>query len=175
MFLKELYFNRRKTFFLFVFFLILTFFVNYKSGAIITPVNLFGMFAGGFKIADTQTVYRLVVNDSFLDYTKYSYFERDLMLVLVGKYDNQAACNKAVFNTIKSSFSKVGLGAIMKEENFSNKIDDIAFTNWYKIFVQKIVGYPVKKLELYKQNYIWNSEKLIPQGAPQKQNFIVAN
>jgi hypothetical protein len=175
MFLKELYFNRRKTFYLFIFFLLLTFFVNYKTGAIITPVNLFGMFAGGFKIADTQTVYRLVVNDSTLDYTKYSYFERDLMLVLMGKYDNHAEWNKTVFNTMKKSFSKVGLGGIMKEEMYSNKIDDIVFTNWYKNFVQKVVGYPVKKLELYKQNYIWNSEKLIPQGAPQKQSFIVTN
>jgi hypothetical protein len=175
MFLKELYRFCKKRFYLFLLFIGLTFLINYKSGAVITPINIYGMFSGGFKLSDTQAVYRLVVNDSLLDYSKLTYVQRDLLLNFASKYENEDVWNKTTLATMKNVFNKVGLGSLMTNDKYLNNVDDLTFTNWYKKHIEKIVGYPVSTIELYKYKYIWDTQELVEVGLPEKQRFIVTN
>ena len=175
MFLKELWRYHKLGFALLVLFLGLMAFLNYKHGAVATPIFQYGMYSGRIYIQDTQKVYQLKVNNQLLNLSKYSFSEIDIIQGSLINYKKQEVNNDAVFLTMKSIMSKIGVGHFMHQSSYSNNITNTAFTLWYKNIVQKIIGYPVYSLEVYEQKYIWQTDSLKPASSPIKQLFIVAN
>lgn len=172
MFLKQLYTYSKTAFLAFAAFILIYFFVNYKWGAVATPIYQFGMFSTKFYLKDTQSVFKIYVNDKVLDITAYHFAERDMLIVSLENYMKQEGVNKNIYTTMVKI---PGFNRLMKPEYYSNNISDIFFTAWYKHLLQQITGKPVEKLEIYRQKVLWYNNRLNESTIPQKLTFIVAN
>ncbi len=175
MFIKDLYQYSKTVFIAFVLFIVLFIFINYKWGAVATPVYQYGMFSSVFNIKDTQTVYHIYVNDKKLDITQYHFAERDMLLISLENYAKALKNNSAIFFTMKHLLDKTGAGNLMQQQNYSNTISDATFTVWYKKLLQQTIGYPVLRAAVFTQNYIWEGGSIKPVSTPQKLSILVAN
>jgi len=175
MFIKKLYNYNKLLAIAFICFVSCFLFLNYKWGMVATPVYQFGMFSGPIHLTDTQKVYKLYVNDEQLDITKYRFAQKDIMLVSLEKYTASKNGNSEVFHTMNYFFSKMGWRHLMNEVVFTNDCNDLFFTKWFMKVVEAAIGYPVKKLTLYSQLYVWKENKPKPINLPKKEIFIVAN
>lgn len=175
MFLKELWLFNKKIFAGFMLFIFLMLVINYKWGAVATPVYQFGMFSSKFYMKDTQNVYKIYVNDNQLDITKYHFAERDMLLVSLQNYTKQKSVNQSVYNTMKQIPEKIGLTGVMNPEKYLNNTTDADFTNWYRKLLESITGYPVLKLEIYQQKVQWQNGSLRSVSSPEKLSFLVTN
>ncbi len=175
MFLKELLHYNKKLFLCFVIFLAFFVFLNFKWGVVASPVHQFGMYSGRYTVKDTQEVYRIYVNEQLIDFTNLSLAQRDQLQFPLFYFERQKQNNLAVFTTMKRVLSKVLIGKLMKEEDYTNQVSSIAFTNWYSNKLQQMLGYPVTKLEVTAQKYIYQNNTLQPTAEPRKLPFIVIN
>ena len=175
MFLPELWRFNKAGFILLLLFVLLMIFLNYKHGAVATPIFQYGMYASRINRTDTQKVFHLKINGQLLDLSKYSFVERDIIQDYLLKYKWQAVTNPAVFFTIKNALTKIGVGKFMHQSSYTNNITDTEFTHWYKNLVQQIIGYSIYSLEVYEQKYTWQTDSLKPASSPEKQLFIVTN
>ena len=175
MFLKELWHFNTKLFIAFVLFVFAIIIINYKWGAVATPIYQYGMFSSKFFITDTQTIYTIYVNDKPLDITKYAFAKRDMLLVSLQNYSKQKNTNEAVYVAMKQIPEKIGLNNLTQSSTYFNNTTNLAFTKWYKQLLQKIIGYPVKQLEVYQQKVQWQNNVLQFAASPQKLPFIVTN
>jgi hypothetical protein len=154
---------------------VLFIFINYKWGAVVTPVYQYGMFSSVFHIKDTQTVYHIYVNDTKLDITQYHFAERDMLIISLENYAKAPKSNSSIFFTMKHLLDKTGAGNLMQQAKYSNTVSDATFTEWYKKLLQQTIGYPVIKAAVFTQKYIWEGKILEPVSSPQKLTFIVAD
>lgn len=172
MFLKELWQHNKKATIFFLLFIAAWAYINYKQGAVAAPMFQYGMYAGKFYSSDTQHVIRIYVNDKLLDVTKYSMVDRDIMQISAQDYLRSDTVNKVIYTTMKRILSKVALGKLMHEEVYTNQITDKKLTEWYVKILEKIIGYPVKELELYDQEYVLQNGRLVSISAPLKIDHI---
>jgi len=175
MFIKKLYRYSKAVFFVFAAFIIAFVFINYKWGVVATPVYQYGMFSSVFHVSDTQVVYHIYVNDKHLDITKYAMAKRDMMLISLENYEKAKEINQPVFFTMKRILDKTGLGYLMSQPNYSNNINDTVFSMWYKKLLQKTTGFPVVKIAVFSQKYVWVNNLLNPVSSPEKLSFLVAD
>jgi hypothetical protein len=133
-----------------------------------TPVLQFGMYSSKYYTKDTQTVTQIYINGNLIDYTNYSAPERDLMISYPDMYMNQKGINSSCFQTMKAILNRIGIGSWMKEEVYSNQVNDEQFTAWYKKLLEKITGEEINRLELSYQKYLWNGDQLAPLMTPIK-------
>jgi hypothetical protein len=173
MFIKRLYRHSKILFFAFVLFIVAFIFINYKWGLTATPIYQYGMFSSKFYIKDTQSVFKIYVNEKLLDITKYSFAERDIMLVTLEKYGQQVNNNEAVYTVMKKIPQQFGI--TMPVGLYRCMVADKNFTGWYKKSLQQIIGYPVKKLEVYKQQVAWGNDAVQEITSPTKLSFIAAD
>jgi hypothetical protein len=172
MFLTQLYQYSKTLCLAFIAFILVFIVVNYKWGAVATPVYQYGMFSTKFYMKDTQVVFKIYANDKLLDITAYHFAERDMLLVSLENYMKQEKVNGSIY----TSMSKIPvLNQLMNPELYSNNIPDTIFTAWYKGLLQKVTGNTADKLEIYRQKVIWNNGNLREVTAPQKLSFIVTN
>jgi len=172
MFLKELWQHNKKATIFFLLFIASWIYINYKKGAVAAPMFQYGMYAGKFYSTDTQHVIKVYVNDQPLDVTQYSMVDRDMMQISAQDYLRSDTVNKVIYAVMKRILSKVALGKLMHEEDYTNQITDKKLTEWYVKILEKIIGYPVKKLELYDQEYVLQNGRLKPISAPLKLDHI---
>ncbi len=173
MFLKECWRFNKMTTLVFVLFIFLWVYINYKQGAVATPILQYGMYSGRFYINDTQNVVRLVVNDKPLDFSNYNMSERDQMQIYLEDYISAKEKNEMVFNTMQRIFNKAGIGKYMKRDNFTNQVSDQDFTTWYKKMMEKITGEKISRLQVFQQKYIWRNGQLTAIAEPVKVTSIV--
>jgi hypothetical protein len=172
MFIAQLYKYSKTTCLAFIAFILLFIFVNYKWGAVATPIYQYGMFSSKFYMKDTQAVFKIYTNDKLLDITAYHFTERDMLTVSLENYMKEAKVNRSIYNTI----NKIPvLTKLMKPEFYTNNISDTIFTAWYKGLLQQVTGKSVDKLEIYRQKMIWYSGTLNEVATAQKLPFIVTN
>ncbi len=175
MFLKELWhFNKKGTVF-FLLFIFIWAFLNYKQGAVATPLLQYGMYSGRYHISDTQNVILLFINKNKLDFTRYTTAEKDHMQVYLEEYLIEKENNEMVFNTMQRILKKTGIGQWMKKENYTNSVTDKDFTKWYENIIEKITGEKINQLEAFQQKYIWQFGQLTAVGTPVKVTCIVAH
>jgi hypothetical protein len=174
MFIKKLYQYSKTAGFGFTAFIVLYFFINYKWGVVATPVFQYGMFSTPFYLKDTQTAYRIYVNDKEIDITKYAFAKRDMLLVSLENYEKEKIINTEVFLTMRQLLKKTGVGYLMKQACYSNNINDTAFTVWYKKLLEQIVGYPVVNAAVFRQKIILKNSIVQPVSSPEKISFLVA-
>jgi len=174
MFIKQLYLHSKWLCFIFTGFIVLFIFINYKRGVVATPVLQYGMFSEVFHKADTQVAYHIYVNDKPLDITRYDFAKRDILLISLENYE-KIKYNKIIFSTIKTVLNKAGVGGLMQQEVYSNTINDTIFTNWYTRLVEQIVQYPVLKIAVLSQKFVWLANEMQPASAPEKLPFIVTD
>lgn len=168
MFLKELWLHNKKSTIIFLLFIISWAYINYKQGAVAAPLFQYGMYAGKFYSGDTQDVIKVYINDQLLDVTKYTMADRDMIQISLQDYLRADTVTKAIYATMKQMLNKIVIGKFMQEENYTNQITDKEFTQWYIKMLEKIVGFPIKKLELYDQQYVLQNGRLEPAGNPLK-------
>ena len=174
MFLKELWHANKKATVIFLLFISLWGFLNYKQGATATPLLQYGMYSEGYHVNDTQNVVRLYINDKAVDFSKLSMSARDQLQISLEDYLIEKQNNEMVFNTMQRILNNAGIGQRMKKEYYTNNITDKIFTAWYKKMAEKITGEKIVRLEAFQQKYIWYSGKLTPITSPVKLNCIVA-
>lgn len=164
MYIVKLYTRQKLNFFLLVIFLILSIFINYKSGMIATPINLYGMFSGGFSLKDTLAVKKIILNGLPLNYSKYSYEKRDLMIGILDKYLVQEEHNKNIYETFQKVTQKLHLPINISSVTFTNQINNDIFNQWYAKLLTRICKKNIIKFEVNEQKYIWNGTALISVG-----------
>ena len=173
MFLKKLWNYNKWIFSLLLLYVLLLLFFNYKGGAIATPVYQFGMFASKYNIKDTQTVYHIYVNNQLLDVSQYTYTDRDKLFISLENYEMQKNNNPAIFMSMKRLLGKVGIGQLMDSAVYNNTTTDYEFTQWYIKLLEKTIGYKVSSVEVFKQEYVMDNNRLRSIDTLQKQKFIV--
>lgn len=164
MYLIKLYAIQKLNFILVFIFLSLSIFINYKSGMIATPINLYGMFSGGFDVKDTLTVKKITLNGVPFDYTKYSYEKRDLMIGILDKYLAQEQNNKNIYETFQTISQKLHLPVNISLITFTNQINNNIFYQWYAMLLTRICKKNILKFEVHDQKYIWNGTALQSVG-----------
>ena len=173
MFFNELWHYNKKATVIFLLFIFLWGYLNYKQGATATPVLQYGMYSANYHLKDTQNVVRLYINDKSIDFSKLSISARDQLQISLENYLIEKQNNEMVFNTMQRILNKVGIGQWMKKEYYTNNISDKDFTGWYVKLAEKIIGEKIVRLEAFQQKYIWYSGKLTPITSPVKLNCIV--
>lgn len=173
MFIKECWRYNKMATLVFLLFIFLWGFINYKKGAVATPILQYGMYSGRFYISDTQNVVRLFVNDKPVDFSKYGMSDRDQLQIFLEDYIASKEKNEMVFNTMQRILNKAGIGQYMKREHFTNQVSDEDFTNWYKKMVGKITGEKISRLQVFQQKYIWINGQLTAIDKPVKVTCIV--
>ena len=148
--------------------LLLFIIINFKWGVVATPFLQFGMYSSVFHVSDTQTVYQLEVNGSRIKNSNLSLTSRDLLQIFPEYFERQKMINEAAYTTMKRYINYTGFLHYMDTEKYLNNINDSIFTNLYKIKVEKITGSNVHALKLYKQQFVWNKNKLEPFGTATK-------
>lgn len=175
MFLKEFWqFNRSGAVCLLLFVVIWTY-LNYKQGAIATPILQFGMYSGKYYTSDTQYVQQLYVNNQKLDFTKYSMSDRDQLQYYPQKFLLEKDRNERVFIKMKQLFGKVGLAALMQKDKYTNRTTCDEFGRWYRNKVAAITAKKINELSVFEQKYIWLNGMLTPVGTPLKISCIAPN
>jgi hypothetical protein len=174
MFIKKLYQHNKTAGFVFIAFIALYIFINYKWGVVATPVFQYGMFSTPFYLRDTQTAYRIYVNNKEIDITKHAFAKRDMLLVSLENYEKEKVVNTEVFLTMRQLLKKTGVGFLMKQTYYSNSINDTTFTIWYKKLLEQIVGYPVINIAVFRQKVILKNSLVQPVSSPEKLPFLVA-
>ncbi len=172
MFITSLYKGNKVVFGFFSAFIISFILINYKWGAIATPVQQYGMYSELFHRSDTQTVVQVYLNDQLLDYSSYSIAARDMIGTYPEMFVKQGKINEAVYTTMHSLLSRLAAGNLMKKELYTNATGSGEFTNWYKGLMEKITHQKIDKLEWYSQQYVWNGRVLEPLGSPVKMTGI---
>jgi len=167
------YFNKKATIF-FVLFVLFWGFINVKRGAVATPVLQYGMYSNPYYLTDTQTVLHIYLNDKKIDFAKYSMSERDQLQIFLEDYLRHKENNQMVFTTMKRILSKVQIGKLMTEDNYTCALTDEDFTRWYTKIIERITHEKVVTLAAYHQKYILQSGKLVAVSAPLKINHLVA-
>ena len=168
MYIFKLYINQKQNLFLLLTFLLLSLVINYKSGMIATPINLYGMFSGGYGIKDTLPVYKITVNGLPLNYSKYSYEKRDLMIGILDKYLSNKENNKNIFGTFKKVTQRFHLPIHLSSATFTNQISNDVFNKWYANLLTRICKKNIKTFEIIYQKYVWNGNALVSVDADTK-------
>lgn len=172
MFLKELWHHNKKATIFFLLFIASWSYINYKQGAVAAPLFQYGMYAGKFYSSDTQHVIKVYVNDQLLDVTQYSMVDRDMIQISAQDYLRSDSANKTIYATMKRMLSKIAVGKFMQEEDYANQITDKKFTEWYVKMLEKIIGFPIKKIELFDQEYVLQNGRLTAIAEPLKIDHI---
>lgn len=156
MLVKKLYrFNK----WLFVFtlgWLLLFIVINVKWGMVASPVYQYGMFSSVHALSDTQSAYRLIVNNKILDPSSLSFAERDVLFVSLERYESQDANNKKVSQSLSKFLPQI----TDTDKRFYNSIADEAFAQWYRDKVAAITSESVDMLEVFKDHFVWADGKM---------------
>ena len=174
-FIKKFWFFDKKATITFVLFVLFWGFINFKRGAVATPLLQYGMFSNTYYLKDTQKVLHIYVNDKMINFSKYSMSERDQLQVFLEDYLGQKDNNERVFITMKRILSKAEIGKLMKEETYTCRLSDDDFTKWYTKIIERITHEKVVKLAAYHQKYILQSGQLAAVTSPVKINCVVAD
>jgi hypothetical protein len=175
MFLKKLYKYNKIFCISFVFIILLFCFLNYKRGMVMAPIFQYGMYSGIFNLNDTQSVYKIYVNNKELDLTKYSFEKNDEILVSIGNYEKTKKSNAIIFETIRRIMGKIGMSSFMTVSKFSNNISDQDFMLWYKKMLEKMISNPIEKIEIFSQKMLWQEDAIKAVSSPIKLFSIAAH
>src|SRR4051812_8913522 len=119
MYLKKLYRHNKAGFYIFILFLLAFVVINYKQGAVATPIYLYGMYSGPRYSTDSQKIYQLSVNGRQLDMSTIPFAQRDLLLLSPVNYKLQKKTNAEVFYSMQKIFP-AALGKLVNEDRFIN-------------------------------------------------------
>jgi len=155
MFIKNLFKFNRLYSIVFAGFVLLFVFLNLKKGLIATPIYQFGMYRGIMHKTDTLYVLHIYLNNKKLDVSKYDFPIRDILVCSVLNYQKSSHINVEIYQTFESIFNRIGYSNISNESFFTNNINDTQFLKWYKTYLEKIVIYPISKIEIFSQKYVW--------------------
>ena len=157
MFLKDLYNYSKPAFYGFIGFLMAFIFLNYKWGMVAAPVFQFGMYSKPVSIKDTQTVYKVYLNEKPADLSKFGFTERDILLVSLENYQKSFPINESVYLTMNRILSAAGANGLMKREVYVKDANYTEFNYWYKKLLQEIAGYPVNSAVVTRSVYVSDS------------------
>jgi hypothetical protein len=175
MFLKKLYRHNKIFFFVAVGFLSGYIYLNYKWGITATPINQYGMFSGKYFIKDSLLVYSVKANNKMINFADLSLIQRDLLQSYPDYYEMEKHNNEAIFNTISNYFNYLGIPAGKQQYKFTNQCSAVLFSKWYQSKIENIIKKPITSLNVYKQYFVWENQKLQPIDTPVKLIFIAAN
>jgi hypothetical protein len=173
MFLKDLYHYSKAMFVAFTVFILAFVVINYKWGAVATPVLQYGMFSGVFHTKDTQTVYIVEANHELINNGKISFTNRDIIQVYIDNYQRYKEVNLSAYNTMKKYIGYAGLSSFMNTDKFTPLISDTTFTTWYRSKMEAIAGEQITTLNVYQQHFVWHDTALVAIDAPSKLTCIV--
>ncbi|MCP9751442.1 hypothetical protein [Ferruginibacter sp. HRS2-29] len=172
MYLKKLYHYNKPGFYIFFLLLLAFLAINYKQGAVATPVYMYGMYGSPRYSTDTQNICQLSVNGRQLDMNTIPFAQRDLLLLSPGNYQLQKTINPEVLFSMKKIFGFTGL---MKDDLFLNHISDEQFNDWYLKTISKVLGRSVANVVLTSRNFTWSPQGMQPVSNPLNELSIVAD
>lgn len=146
--------------------------INFKQGAVATPLYELGMFSGVFHLQDTQTVYRININHEPLDWSTVDVAKRDQLIFSIIHYQKTQFQNAAIYHTMKNSLGRFGWGSFMREDAFTAVASPAQFAQWYKALVGRLTNRDVQHLEVFTQSYSWQQQQFIPVDSVQQITFL---
>lgn len=146
--------------------------INYKQGAVATPLYELGMFSGVFHLQDTQTVYRIKINKHPLDWSTVDVAKRDQLIFSIIQYQKAQTQNAAIYHTMKNSLGRIGLESFMSEGAFTAVATPEQFAQWYKAFVGRLTNHNIQQLEVFTQQYCWQQQQFVPVDSAQQITFL---
>jgi hypothetical protein len=172
MYLKKLYRFNKPGFCIFLLLLLAFLAINYKQGAVATPIYMYGMYGAPRYSTDTQKVYQLSVDGRQLDMNTIPFAQRDLLLLSPDNYKRQKTINPAVLFSMKKIFGFTGL---MKEGLFLNHNSDEQFNQWYLHTINKVLGLNVRHALLTSRYFTWSKQGFQPVSDPLNELSIVTD
>ncbi len=163
MFIKKLWkYNKLYTVLVAVF-LAAYFFINFKHGITTAPIYQYGMFSGKFSVTDTQTIFKIVINQTdTLDFNKLNYVQRDKISYFLEKapYINEG--NAKTYLTVKNIFSKFGLGTIINERKNNCDLKNAQTEEIILQLLENVTQTKINSYKVYQQFYAYNGKLLTP-------------
>ena len=172
MFLKELYSYNKALCIGFLLFICAFIFINYKQGAVATPIYQFGMFSEKFHIKDTQTVFRLYVTGKPADLSECNFQQRDMLLVSPEHFKSSKEKNKNIFFQMKKMAGRIHFEKFLRDEIYTNNISDSAYFHWYKGMVSSITRKSAVNTEIFTQKFVWDTDSIKPVSMPVKISYF---
>lgn len=155
MFLKDLFNYSKPAFFWFIIFLVSFAFLNFKWGLVAAPIYQYGMYSQRMFLRDTQTVYKIYINNKELALSKYTFTERDKLLGSLVNYKRSHEANELVYVNIKNVLSKAYVGKLMDRKTYVKDTINDKFTIWYNELLQQKVKESIKKVVVSRSYYTY--------------------
>ncbi|HRD57838.1 MAG TPA: hypothetical protein PK504_07295 [Ferruginibacter sp.] len=156
MFLKQLYQYNKYWVAVFLCFLFFFFYINYKWGVVATPVYQYGMFSGKYRIKDTVTIYKIILDDKELKPAKIHFTTKDMLFTMLEKYENYKASPMQVYKTMQAVVSKFGLSNVVSADKYKQNLRDSLFTKWLLEYFKS----GASKVQIIHQKYLWQQNNL---------------
>ena len=171
MFLKKLYRHNKTIFLLFAAYLLAFLYINYKWGVIATPVLQYGMYSGKYRLSDTITVYRVVVNNKNMEHPLIAAGQNDFIQTYLGLYPAYKENNQLV----NATFGKFLVFLRANENPGEGPVTDEVFTKWFGKKIQTMVAEPIQTLKATRQHFVWAQRRLVPIDNASKLDFLDAH
>jgi len=137
MYLKQLYQQHKGWFLFVVLFIAGQLFINFKRGAVFSPFYHYGMYSEKMNLTDSLGVYRITVNNRYLQPFDYSAQTWDKLTLPLDNFGKAQHYNSAYYHgDVQRLLEK--LHAHSTEDNFG--IPAFNFSDWYKGYVESVIG-----------------------------------
>lgn len=161
MFLNKL-FKYHKLLFVITCFLWASFlFINYKWGAVASPLSHYGMYSGRYFLKDSIKIYSHFVNGQKIESHNLSIIENDLLQSFPASLETVNNNNKAVFFTMLPYLKPLGLATAADSAKFIQRVSFANAKEWYRKKLKAIVAKPVNTVKVYEHIFLYRQNKLV--------------
>ncbi len=164
MFITELYKQSKIMFLCFSAFVVCFLVINYKWGAVATPVLHYGMYSGKYYVTDTITFYSINVNGKPLNASSLTVGEYDKLQNSIDQYVSYEQKNKMVYTTMHPYFHRLHLMDFSHGNPFIVAVSTKDYYQWVKNKIEDVIGQPVAEFAATRQSLRWNGTILQPVG-----------
>ena len=158
MFLTRVYRYNKGLLAFMLFFVIAQLFVNYKRGLVVTPFFHYGMYSHRINIEKGYQIIKVEVEGKILRGADFSPHSWDKILLPIVYFSNIKQSNNLYYSEIRRLTGIIHLTT--KEENFIQQCNSKSFENWYKNYLEKIVGHSIKNCRIQLQFYNFTNSSL---------------
>lgn len=163
MYLKKLYKHSKVWLVFVVSFIAGQLFINYKTGATVSPFFHYGMYSAIANIEEIYPVTVIKVNGNILKTKNFTPQQWDNINLPLVYYDLQKKYNGELWRRDIRRLTHVS-----DSTKYINTLTNQDFRQWYRSYLTTRLGYPIVSLEIYEETYIYNQYGLNKDQNPAK-------
>ncbi len=135
-------------------------FINYKHGVVLSPFYHFGMYSATMPVENRYEIWNVEVDGKILKGADYSTQQWDEILLPLQYYAGINASNSLF--TIDAQRLLAHLHINANETCFLQPCNGKQFQQWYKKYLQNILGTNVRSVAVYRKVFVFNQGRLQP-------------